>query len=136
MRRYRFLNKENVYDALNRLRDAFLAAKDGEEVNQIIDGILTHDEKLKIGRRIIVAECVELEMSIHDIARELKVGKNTVLSVLRSLEKNSNYLKLIKERRKKVRQEYNVKKYREVGGSTLVFKKKEYTGFTRKDVKR
>ena len=135
-RRYRFLTKENVYEALNRLRDAFLAAKDGDEVNKIINGLLTHDERLKIGRRILIAESIKLGMSIHAIAKELKVGKNTVLSVMRSLDEDPTYLDLISERIKKVEKEYQGKKYREVGGSTLIFKKKEYTGFKRKDVKR
>ena len=40
MRRYGFLTKTDTYEALNRLRDAFLAAKDGNEVNEIINGIL------------------------------------------------------------------------------------------------
>lgn len=29
MRRYKFLTKEDIYDTFNRLRDAFLAAKNG-----------------------------------------------------------------------------------------------------------
>ena len=59
MRRYKFLQKEDLFEALNRLRDAFLAAKDGNEVEEIINGLLTQDEKLKIGRRILVAEYIK-----------------------------------------------------------------------------
>lgn len=136
MRRYQFLSKENIYEALNRLRDAFLAAKDGNEVNQIINGLLTHDEKVKIGRRIIIAEWIESGMTIEEIARNLKVGKSTILSVMRNLDLDATFYKLIKTRTKKVTKEYADKKFKEVGGATLIFKKKQYTGFKRKDVSR
>ncbi len=136
MRRYQFLTQENVYEALNRLRDAFLAAKDGNEVNQIINGLLTHDERLKIGRRIIIGQWIESGTTIEEITKELKVGKSTVLSVLRSLEKDPSYFSLIMQRRKKVTKEYDSKKYREIGGPSLIFKRKQYTGITKKDIKR
>lgn len=115
MRRYKFLRKEDIYEALNRLRDAFLAAKNGEEVEEIINGILTHDEKIKIGRRILVAECLKLE---------------------KSLDMYPASFELIGKRSNKVEKLYAQKKYRLIGGSTLVFKKREYTDFKRKDVKR
>lgn len=136
MRRYKFLTKEDIFEALNRLRDAFLAAKDGSEVNEIINGLLTRDERLKIGRRIIIAEYIVSGRSIEVITKELKVGKNTVLSVMRALEEYPNAFELVNKRTSKVEKEYHDKKYRLSGGSTLVFKKREHTGFTRKDVKR
>lgn len=136
MRRYRFLTKDDTYDAFNRLRNAFLAAKNGEEVEEIIKGLLTHDEKLKIGRRILIAEYIREGLGIEDIAKTLKVGKNTIMSVARKLDENSTFLDLIHKRKKKVEDEYNSKKYRLIGGPKLIFKKKEYTGFKRKDVGR
>ena len=136
MRRYKFLTRDDIYEALNRLRDAFLAAKNGEEVEEIVNGILTHDEKLKIGRRIIVADYLKDGYKIEEIAKAIKVGKNTIMAVARKLDENSFFLELIRNRKAKVEKEYSKKKYREVGGSTLVFKKKEYTGFQRKDVQR
>lgn len=136
MRRYKFLTKDDVYDAFNRLKDAFLAAKNGEEVEEIIKGLLTHDEKLKIGRRIIIAEYLKDGMGIDEIAKSLKVGKNTIMTVARKLDENSLFLDLINKRRKKVESEYDSRKYRFIGGSKLVFKKREYTGFKRKDVER
>lgn len=136
MRRYKFLTKDDVYDAFNRLRDAFLAAKNGDEVEEIIKGLLTHDEKLKIGRRILVAEQVREGLGIDEIAKTLKVGKNTIMSVARKLDENSLFLDLIDKRKEKVENEYGRRKYRLIGGSKLIFKKKEYTGFKRKDVKR
>lgn len=136
MRRYKFLTKEDVYDAFNRLRDAFLAAKNGDEVEEIIKGLLTHDEKLKIGRRILIAECLKDGIIIDEIAKNLKVGKNTIMNVARKLDENSIFLDLIAKRKKKVENEYSKKKYRFIGGSKLVFKKKEYTRFKRKNVER
>lgn len=136
MRRYKFLTKEDIYDAFNRLRDAFLAAKNGAEVEEIIKGLLTTDEKLKIGRRILVAEYLKDGMGIDEIAKTLKVGKNTIMTVAKKLDENSIFLDLINKRGKRVESEYHSKKYRFVGASKLVFKKKEYTGFKRKDVKR
>ncbi|MBI2614037.1 MAG: hypothetical protein HYW62_04675 [Candidatus Levybacteria bacterium] len=136
MRRYKFLTKDDIYDAFNRLRDAFLAAKNGDEVEKIIKGLLTHDEKLKIGRRILVAEYIREGMGIDEIAKTLKVGKNTIMSVAKKLDENFLFLDLINKRRKKVENEYARKKYRLIGGPKLVFKKKEYTGFKRKDVDR
>lgn len=130
------MTKEDIYDAFNRLRDAFLAAKNGEEVEEIIKGLLTHDEKLKIGRRILVAEYIREGMGIDEIAKALKVGKNTIMFVAKKLDDNSLFFDLINKRRKKVEDEYNRKKYRFLGSSKLVFKKREYTGFKRKDVDR
>lgn len=136
MRRYKFLTKDDVYDAFNRLRDAFLAAKNGAEVEEIIKGLLTHDEKLKIGRRILVAEYIRDGLGIDEIAKTLKVGKNTIMNVAKKLDENSIFLDIIAKRKKKVENEYNSRKYRLIGGSQLVFKKKEYTGFRRRDVER
>lgn len=48
-RRYQRLKKEEIYEAFNRLHDAFSTARDGSEVDIITDGLLTNDEKLKIG---------------------------------------------------------------------------------------
>lgn len=136
MRRYKFLTKDDIYEAFNRLKDAFLAAKNSDEVEEIIKGLLTHDEKLKIGRRIIIAEYLKDGMGIDEIAKTLKVGKNTIMTVAKKLDENSIFLDLINKRRKKVENDYSKKKYRFVGGSKLIFKKKEYTGFKRKDVDR
>lgn len=136
MRRYKFLDKEDIYEAFNRLRDAFLAASDGTEVEQIINGILTTDERLKIGRRIIIAECLKAGIGINDIVNTLKVGKSTIMYVARKLDQNPNFMDLILERQKKVESEYSKKRYRLVGSSYQIFKRKEYTGFRRKDVKR
>ncbi|MBI2028336.1 MAG: hypothetical protein HYT07_01880 [Candidatus Levybacteria bacterium] len=136
MRRYKFLTKELIYEAFNRLRDVFLAAKDGNEVDEIINGLLTHDEKMKIGRRIIIAEYIKSGIHIEEIVKELKVGKNTIFSVMRQLDNRPIAFELIEKRGKKVEKEYKEKKYRSIGGSQLVFKKREYTGIKRTDIKR
>ena len=136
MRRYKFLTKEDIYDAFNRLRDAFLAAKDGSEVEELIKGLLTHDEKLKIGRRILIAEYLRDGIGIDEIAKALKVGKNTIVAVMKSLDEHPSYIELISKRSEKVTGEYKKKSYTFSGGSKLIFKKREYTGFKRKDVER
>lgn len=136
MRRYKFLTKEDVYQALNRLRDSFLAAQDGKEVEEIISGILTRDERLKIGRRILVAEYIKDGVGFDEITKSLKVGKNTIVEVMRCLENHPECFNIINKRKQKVESIYSAKKHRSVGGPQLVFKRKEYTGLKRKDVKR
>ena len=136
MRRYEFLSKQDIYDALNKVRDALLAAKDGNEVNELLEGLFTDEERLKIGRRILVAEQLRMGLTHIDIADNLHVGRTTINSVYKKLLSNPNCFQLIFKRGRKVEKEYNAKKYRMVGGSQLVFKKKEYTGITRKDIKR
>ncbi len=136
MRRYKRLDQRDVFEAFNELRNAFLAAKDGDEVDIITDGLLTYDEKLKIGRRILIAGWLISGFGIEEIARQLKVGKNTIMHVTRRLEKHQECFELIKRRSKLVEKEYDSKKHRSAGGSQLVFKRKEYTGFRRKNVKR
>lgn len=136
MKRYRYLLKTDIYDSLNKLRDAFLAAHDGNEVNEIITGLLTSEERIKIGRRILIADCLNTGMSHEEIAEFLKVGIATVTSVNNRLSYSPKWYELISARHKKVQKEYDKKKYRKIGGSELVFKKKEYTGFTRRDVER
>lgn len=136
MKRYQFLQKEEIYEALNRLRNAFLASRDGNEVEEIINGLLTQDERLKIGRRILIAEYISSGVGIDEIRRQLKVGKNTIMHVTRLLEENPECFSLIEKRSQYVEKEYKSKKYKVVGNSQLVFKRKVYSGFSRKDVKR
>lgn len=136
MKRYRFLKQEDIYDALNRLRNAFLAARNGIEVEKIINGLLTEDEKLKIGRRIIIAEGIRSNATIEEISKSLKVGKNTVMTVMRLLEENPECFDLIEKRSLLVENEYKSKKYKQVGGSTQIFKTNKYSGFKRKNVER
>ncbi len=78
MRRYGFLTTSDTYEALNRLRDAFLAAKDGREVTEIINGLLTEDEKLKMGRRILVADALRNEGKYKEIVQISNVGYSTI----------------------------------------------------------
>ena len=136
MRRYKFLTDKDVFESFNKLRDAFLSSQDGNEVEKIIHGLLTTDEKLKIGRRILIADALLSGMKIDDITLVLRVGKTTITQVARSLDNDSSWHSLISRRGKKVEKEYNSKKYNYSGGSKLVYKKKSYSGFRRKDVKR
>jgi uncharacterized protein YerC len=91
------------------LRDAFLAAKDRNEVEEIINGLLTNDEKLKIGRRILIAEYLDAGVKFEEIAKELKVGKNTILSVMKNLDEYHDFLPLIMQRTQKVHKEFQKK---------------------------
>ena len=137
MRRYKRLTKEDVYEALNKVRDSFLAAKDGNEVNEIINSILTTEEKLKIGRRVLVAEYLSVEsITVDEIRAILKVGNSTIQAIARRIARFPLGFKLIETRSKRVEGEYQKKKYRKTGGSTLIFKRNEYSGIKRKDIKR
>lgn len=136
MRRYNFLQQDDVFESFNKLRNAFLAAKNGEEVDKILNGLLTLDERIKIGRRILVAEYIIAGVKIEEISTILSVGKNTIASVSRALSENPECFKLIEERGKKVESEYKRKSHRMVGASTMILKRREYTGFKRKNVKR
>ena len=137
MRRYKRLTKEDYFEALNKVRDAFLAAKDGSEVDEIINSILTTEEKLKIGRRVLVAEYLDVQsITIDEVRAILKVGYSTISNVARRKVRFPLGFQLIEKRRKRVEDEYQKKKYRTTGGSTLIFKRKEYTGIQRKDIKR
>ena len=136
MRRYKHLPQRDIFEALDKVRDALLAARDGNEVNEIINALFTSEEKLQLGRRILIAECLKSDMTVVEICSLWRVGRSTVLAVARSLERYPLGFELIENRSKKVEQEYQKKSYRGTGGSQLVFKRKEYTGFKRKDVKR
>ncbi len=130
------MSKSQSYDALNRLRDAFLAAKDGNEVNEIINGILTDDEKIRIGRRIQIAENLLYESTHREISDISNAGASTISWVSKQIRSYPICFNLLLKRKTKMEKEYERKKYRLVGGSQLVFKKKEYTGIKRKDIKR
>jgi uncharacterized protein YerC len=136
MRRYKFLTTENVYDALNKLRSAFLAAKDGNEVEEIIKGLLTSDERLKIGRRILIAQALEEGLTYDEVKKELKVGKQTVVMVENKLRSNPLCFELVGKREKKVKYEYKRKAYQNTGGGKMILKKKVHAGFKRRDVRR
>ncbi len=55
---------------------------------------------------------------------------------MKNLDKHPGFLNLIEERKTKVEKEYKNKKYRMAGSSTLIYKKREYSGFKRKNVER
>jgi uncharacterized protein YerC len=135
-RRYEFLSTQSFYEAWNRLRDAFLAAKNGEEVDIIIKGLLTNDERVKIGRRAEIAALLEIGWGYREIADELRTGMSTVQAVAKKLAEHPECFKLLRERTKKVEKEFTKRAYKKVGGSQLVFKKTKYTGFKRKQVAR
>lgn len=134
--RYNFLDKKEEYEITNLVRDAFLTAKDGHDVSDVINGLLTTDEKIKIGRRIQVAFMILSGSSGEEIKESLHVGRNTITLVSKHLANYPKCFELLNTRRKKVEKTYKEKAFRKIGGSTLVFKRKEYIGFTRKDIKR
>lgn len=136
MNRYKFLAQDDIYSALNKLRNSFLAAKNGEEVDEIINGILTIDEKIKIGRRVLIAELLRSGMTIEEIAQLLNVGKTTISLVSKNLDAHPHCFDLLEQRERKVEHTYKQKKYIRVGGSELIKKQKMYSGFKRKDVQR
>lgn len=136
MRRYNYLEEKEVFEAFNKVRDAFMAAKNGGEVDKLMDGLLTHDEKIKIGRRILIANYILSGFGIEEITRQLRVGRNTVMHVARRVEKYKDCFDLIDKRHKVVEKTYQKKKYTKSGGSKLVHKKISYSGFKRKDVGR
>lgn len=136
MRRYRFLPKNSVYTALNKLRTAFLAAKNNSDVDQIINGVLTHDERMKIGRRVQIAELIKTGVTYREIKRMLNVGITTVMLVDRKIQQNPGCFDLIINREEKTEKEFKEKAYIKLGGPKMVYKKKVYTGFSRKNVSR
>lgn len=134
--RYRFISSKDEYKATNMVRNAFLAGNNGQDVEEIINAILTTDEIIKIGRRIQIANLLAKGTPGDEIRTILGVGKDTVTLVAKHLVKYPKGFKLVCDREMKVEKTYKEKSARKIGGSTLVFKKREYTGFTRKDVKR
>lgn len=135
-RRYQFLPKDYVLNALNKLRVAFLAAKNGSDVEDIIKGVLTYDERLKVGRRIEIAQMLEDGITYKEIADELKVGLTTISLVDKMMRQFPKCYELIKEREEKVEKEFKKRAYVRRGGPKMIFKGKQYTGFKRKNVKR
>lgn len=116
MRRYGFLTKNDTYEALNRLRDAFLAAKDGNEVNELVNGLLTPDEKIRIGRRILIAEALQADEKYKEISQISNVGYSTILWVSRQLINFPLCFQLLSKRKQYLDRKFHEKKYRKVGG--------------------
>lgn len=136
MRRYGFLEKESVYEALNKLRAAFLAAKNGTEVEEIIMGVLTHDERMKIGRRIQVAQLLKNGMTYQEIKNNLNVGFETIGQVDKLLNSHPICYELIEKREQKVEETFKHKGLEMSGNPKSVFKTKIRTKFSRKEVPR
>ena len=134
--RYFFLEQDDIFDALNSLRAALLAAKDGKDVDEIMFGLFTDDERLKIGRRIVTAQLINAGLPFREIQDQLKVGQATINIVAKKLIQYPRCFSLIGSREEKVEAEYQKRAYKKVGGSLQVHKKTEHTGFSRKQVKR
>lgn len=136
MHRYNFLTINSFHEALNKLRAAFLAAKDGNEVEEIIKGILTHDERMKVGRRIQIAQMLRNGFTYAQIREKLNVGPPTIKTVDRKVSENPRCFELIDSREEKIEREYKSKSHDKVGGSKMIYKRRVYTGLKRKDTKR
>src|SRR3989338_7551431 len=103
MRKYGHLTKEDIYEALNKIRDAFLAARDGSQVNDIMDSILTSEEKIMIGRRVLAVEYLKSGyLTIAEIRSMLKMGTSTIMNMARQSERYSKGFELIETRSKRV----------------------------------
>jgi len=136
MKRYRFLTREDVFKALNKLRAAFLAAKDGQEVDELIKGLLTHDERMKIGRRIILSQLLDEDVTYDYITKNLKIGRQTIIELQRLKDKYPKCFELINKREEKVEGEYHDKAYKTVTSPSTWKKFPEYTGYKRNKIKR
>jgi uncharacterized protein YerC len=136
MSRYSFLPVQSIYHALNQLRHAFLAAHNGTEVDASINAILTHDERVKIGRRIQIAALLAQGNTHRQISHVLKVGLNTVTQVAKLAEQSREGYILIYQREAKTESAFRHQAYRKKGGSKKVFKSKTYTGIRRQDIPR
>ena len=115
--RYKFLTRNDEYKITNLVKNAFLAAKDGKDVENVINGLLTTDEKLKIGRRIQVASMIIWGFSGEEIMKLLSVGRNTITLVSKHLSNYPKCFELVNIRSKKVEKTYKEKSYKKMGGS-------------------
>lgn len=119
--RYKNISDTSIRSALRKLRISFVSAKSKKDVDELIFGLLTHDERIKVGRRIQIAEMLLSGKTYLEIRDELGTGKGTVLNVLKKLDKYPQCYKLIisKDRKNK-----NLNKKNTRGGSKQIFKLK------------
>lgn len=135
--RYSLLSRIKIQNALDSLRSAFLAAKDGYDVDEIMNGLLTEDEKIRIGRRIEIASLLMAGMTFDEIKSELQIGYSTIAIINSKIKDHPRCFELIEKRDEKEQKEYDTKKYKsKMITSKKVFRKKESSGFRRKDVRR
>lgn len=137
LRRYYFLDDKSLPEIYEKVQDAFLAAKSGNEVKTVIDAILTADEQVKVGRRILVAQLIkDGKITYEDLLKKLKVGKSTVAWVIHQMLVNPEGFEAIFKRVKKVDQEYADKAFTSSILSRHIVGLKTRTNFKRADVKR
>lgn len=136
MHRYEFLSKKSIYEALNKLRLAFLAAKNAKEVDEIILSILTHDERMKVGRRIQIAQMLARGHTYADIREALKVGAPTIKLVSKMMGLHPTGFKLVDQREKKTEKTIKKMSYEKTGSSKLIHKKRKYKGIRKEDISR
>lgn len=135
MARYDFLPRHAVEDALEKLRAALLAAKDGHDVDEIIQGLLTPDEYIKLGRRIEVARLLKSGMTYREISDDMSVGLSTVKLVARKLYERPRCYKLIHSTEQKIDNEHSKERYRKTGSLMMIRKRKIRTSRSPKDVR-
>ena len=124
MKRYGNLTKDQVQDALHKLRTAFLAAKNNQQVDEILHGLLTRDERIKLGRRIAISKLIAKGMGYDEISDELGVGKTTIIHVLKKIDSHPECFKHILNLEKKIQKQSKQKSKRGIGSSIQFFKKK------------
>lgn len=131
------MSDKSLLEIYEKVGAAFLAAKDGKEVKAVIDAILTPDEKVKVGRRVLVAQLINNgNVTYEDLLKNLKVGKNTVSMVIHQMLVNPEGFEAIFRRVKKVDEEYKDKSFTSSILSRHIVGRKTRTNFKRTDVKR
>lgn len=126
-RRYKNIPQDSLSKALGKLRAAFLTPKNTKQVETIIYGILTHDERMKIGRRIQIAEMLLEGETYYNIAQKLNVGQTTIINVARQVGKSPECYKLIVSKEVEIKRKIKKKRNSKKGSSTLIFKKRAYS---------
>jgi uncharacterized protein YerC len=82
----RKIGHEDRIKYLDTLYTTISSLKSKEEIKDFLKDLLTESERIMIGRRILVAQCLLKEYSYAQIISELKVGPDTIMRVHRWLD--------------------------------------------------
>ena len=97
----RKLQQKHKKAVLNEFYSAVAMLKNKKEVEQFFVDLLDLNEIGMLSRRLLAAEKLMQDKTYEEIARELKMGKDTILRVNRWLNEGQGYKLVINRLKKK-----------------------------------
>jgi len=123
MRRYSYLNQKSFKNASQRFIKVLVNNYNAQKVKDIIEALLTEDERIKIGRRIESAQMLNNQSTFREIAKKLKVGFPTISMVERRKREYKKCFELLTKKHAEMKNSHEKKPDLKIAVSKVLFER-------------